>query len=38
MVKDIICLIQDRDLFDLHEFLFGSKIICLNRTNFILFK
>ena len=35
MVKDIICLIKGRKLFDLYEFLFGSKILNLNQTNFI---
>ena len=38
MVKDIICLIQSRNLFDSNKYLFGSKIFCLNQTNFISFK
>ena len=38
MVKDIICLIQSRKLFDSNKYLFGSKIFCLNQTNFISFK
>ena len=38
MVKDIICLIKDINLFDSNKYLFGPKIFCLNRTNFISFK
>ena len=33
MIKDIICLLQGRNLFDLKTFLFGLKIFCLNQTN-----
>ena len=38
MVKDIICLIQSRKLFDSNKYLFGPKIFCLNQTNFVSFK
>ena len=38
MVKDIICLIEGRNLLDLNNFLFGSKIFCLNQTNFVSLK
>ena len=38
MVKDIICLIQGRNLFDLNEYLFGPKIFWLNQTNFVSLK
>ena len=38
MVKDIICLILDRNLFDSNKYLFGSKIFCWDQTNFISFK
>ena len=35
MVKDIICFIHGRNLFDSNKYLFGPKIFCLNQTNFI---
>ena len=38
MVKDIICLIQGRNLFHSNKYLFGPKIVCLNQTNFISLK
>ena len=38
MVKDIICLILGRNLFDLKKYLFGPKIFCLNQTNFVSLK
>ena len=38
IVKDIICLIWGRNLFDSNKYLFGPKIFCLNRTNFVSFK
>ena len=38
MVKDIICLIQGRNLFDSNKYLFGPKIFCLNQTNFVSLK
>ena len=38
MVKDLICLIQGRNLFDSNKYLFDPKIFCLNQTNFVLFK
>ena len=38
IVKDIICLIQGRDLFDFKKFLYDSTILCLNLTNLSQFK
>ena len=38
MVKDIICLIQGRNLFDSNKYLFGPMIFCLNQTSFVSFK
>ena len=38
MVKDIICLIKGRNLFNSHKFLFGPKIFRLDWTNVIQFK
>ena len=35
MVKDIICLIQGRNLFNSNQYLFDPKIFCLNRKNFV---
>ena len=36
MVKDIIFLIQGRNLFHLNKFLFVSKILWLNQTNLLI--
>ena len=38
MVKDIICLIQGRNLFDSTQYLFDPKIFCLNQKNFVSLK
>ena len=38
MVKDIICLIQDRNLFDWNQYLFDPKIFCLNQKKFFSLK
>ena len=38
MVKDIICLIQGRNLFDSNQYLFDPKIFCLNQKNFVSLK
>ena len=38
MVKDIICLIQGRHLFDSNQYLFDPKIFCLNQKNFVSLK
>ena len=38
MVKDIICFIKGRNLFDSNKYLFVPKIFCLNQTNFVSFK
>ena len=45
MVKDIICLIQGRNLFDSNQYLFDSnqylfdpKIFCLNQKIFVSLK
>ena len=38
MVKDIICLIQGRNLFDPNKYLFSTKIFYLKQTNFASFK
>ena len=38
MVKDIICLIQGRNLFDSNQYLFDPKIFCLNQKKFVLLK
>ena len=38
MVKHIICLIQSGNLLDSKKYLFGPKIFCLNRTNFVSLK
>ena len=38
MVKDIICFIYGRNLFDSNKYLFGPKIFCLNQTNFVSLK
>ena len=38
MVKDIICLIYCRNLFDSNEYLFDPKMFCLNQINFVSFK
>ena len=38
MVKDIICWIQGRNLFDSNEYLFDPKIFCLNQKKFVSLK
>ena len=38
MVKDIICFIQGTNLFDSNQYLFYSKIFCLNQKNFVSLK
>ena len=38
MVKDIICLIQGRNLFDSNQYSFDPKIFCLNKKNFVSLK
>ena len=38
MVKDIICLIQGKNLFDPNKYLFSPKIFYLNQTNFVSLK
>ena len=38
MVKDIICLIWGRNLFDSNNYLFGPKIFGLKQINFVSFK
>ena len=38
MVKDIICLIQGRNLFDSNQYLFDPKIFFLNQKNVVSLK
>ena len=38
MVKDIICLIQGRNLFDSNQYLFNPKIFRLNQKNVVSLK
>ena len=38
IIKDIICLIQGRNLFDSKQYLFDPKIFCLNQKNVVSLK
>ena len=38
MVKDIISLIQGGNSFDSNQYLFDTKIFCLNQKNFVSLK